>query len=711
MGPRGRRGATGSRGPRGRPGTPGEGGAMKCIPISFYGLGGPSVPDTGVSGCTGPTGGTGCFDPFISGPTGIATIGSSFPLINTGCVTNYCINGVLNQNDPIVDLYYLARGNLTPPDPTHDAELYQSTGNPGGKGVNVPPAWQAIHPATDYYYFERLGCCNEDQNRGYIWFVSIPEGSSKSVRERVEDKYNLNPGTHIFDSVFGNWFILKEKNNNLIWELECTTRGEIFKCICIRFNGLGGISNPRQAFNTDDTGDTPVGLQFQENIYFLDYGGPDADLYISTGLPEPDFWRGPSNPTEPYYYFEDLTPCSAFGIETPPFEPDFERCGLGTQKIAGNVGRIWFVDPVLSTTSRFNGKAVKLEVLCDLKPGDKVLDAATGRVFELVCKDACECVWVATCKIDRGTKFITGCIEYEGIFSPVGISEFNPADYEVGQYILVPTPAPYLFEIVDDGGSKKWAAVNDAPSEYYYAAFPPELPGTDGYVTLYYVRNAENNLGGGSFNTACNVGQTEAASGSELGPRELTIECNLMSGDKFYDCKTGDIYTFGQILLGDEFDLGIFFWSNSCVCNETRRGGNGQELVCVDIEFEGWTQPVTNPALVGPNGTKLLTLNDGTIYTATNGQWLADETQQENIYYLCVSKEVNNMMVNGPPFEIYFDPNIKGFKPTKIEEHLSLSVGDKVLNCGSNVLYELTQEGKEAQVGMYVVILLRVLNG
>ena len=74
----------------------------------------------------------------------------------------------INENDKlqvyfpyIKDTFFLARGSITIS--TEDAELYESTGEPGGnsvinEGTKPPPAWQAIHPRDPYFYFERLGC-------------------------------------------------------------------------------------------------------------------------------------------------------------------------------------------------------------------------------------------------------------------------------------------------------------------------------------------------------------------------------------------------------------------------------------------------------------------------------------------------------------------------------------------------------------------------
>lgn len=562
MGRRGLMGPTGATGPRGRPGEPGQAGSgVICLPVLFYGLGGPSVPTTGVTGCAGPTGPTGCVDPYggtgATGPTGAA-----FPLINTGCVSNLCINNSLNSSDPIVDLYYLARGNLT--DTNHDAQLFQSTGEPGGVGP-TPPAWLAVDPAMNFYYFERLGCCGADQNRGYLWNVTVGQGVSKGTAVRVEVERNLRAGAQVIDSIYGYMLRLVATNNNggLIWEIDCNIKSNQMKCICVKYNGQGGISNPREL---------PLGvpgLISRRGIYYLDYGGPDADLYVSTGKNQPEFWNGPLIETEPYYYFENLTVC--------PLNNTDPLCG--DDVVPGNVGRLWYVDPVNSPTSRFNGRAVKLEVLCNMIPGDRVIDASTGRVFELFCKDACECLWVAVCMIERGTKFITGCIEYTGIFSDSGNLP-DPNAFEVGQFLLTTATAPYLFQLTSSGGVKTWTAVPNTPNEYYFASMP--FPTNPSLLSIKYVRNAN------SFNTACNVGENLPAANFSLGPVDVRKECNILPGDKFYDCKTGNIYTFGQKLTSQGLgDFGRGTWSLSCSLCPSGPMGAGDTLKCLEIFYYG----------------------------------------------------------------------------------------------------------------------------
>ena len=553
MGRRGK-GSTGPTGPRGRPGPSTSGKNLKCIEIFFYGLGGESTPAVGPTGCTG----------------------TFFPEdVATGCGA-----GPIDPVDPdefIKDIFYLQRGNLN--SNTGDADLWESTGNSGE--VQGKPAWQGpLDPCPDmteegqcfYYYFERMGCCGEEQDKGFIWYVEPPSSTSTSAgtRQRLERKCNLKVGDQVIDSVFGYMFKLKSdgtSSNNLFWEIECNiSRGNVLKCVCIKFNGLGGISAPREA------GVGEFVLEDRIGLYYLDYG-MDADLWISTGDPIPNFWQGVQEGSDPYYYFEIL-------------DGSLEDIG------AGNVGRIWYVEPVDTNTSRRNGVATKIEVFCNLKEGDKVIDANTGRVFVLVCKDACECVWVAECAIERGTKYLAGCICYEGFFRvdgtlpPPGSPEC--INCEVGDYAL--TNDGVLHRVVDVNGITSWAQIDDVPNEYYFLGF-----GTLTTIgTIYYVRRI------GSLNNACGVFDTNTGATGATGTTVETVHqaCGILPGDKFLDCCTHQLYVFGKA-AGEDASTSLA-WSLACeckgntdICTRCCTGGTngsnnqGGSYKCLDIFFYG----------------------------------------------------------------------------------------------------------------------------
>ena len=451
-----------------------------------------------------------------------------------------------------------------------DAELYQSTGETGGIGINTPSAWQVVNPGGQYYYFERLGCCDASQNFGYIWSVITGEKTSLGSRQRIENLFpQLTPGSRIIDSLYGNVFQLVcgvtgvtgatgITGSNCFWNLECSLRGNVVECICIKYNGLGGLSVPSE-FGPD--GFDLINLP---GIYFLDYGN-DGDLYITTG-DENNFWKH-IKVDEPFYYFQTAT-------TTVDLVPN-----------AGDIGRIWYISPS-NLSSITNAPIVtKIENLLNLRQGDKVIDSNTGRIFTLICKDACECLWYAECALERGTKLITGCIEYTGT---IRIADSLPSVdlFDVGHYILVTNLSPHLYQLQITSGSKHWVSINNTPEEYYFASTGTGI-GQIGIV-LYYVRNDN------SLNSACNIadrcnilGPTGTIS---LGVQSVRLECNILPGDKFYDCKTGDFYTFGQALGLD--CAAANFWTKSCPCIKKE----GDSFNCVDILLKGWCSSVINPA-------------------------------------------------------------------------------------------------------------------
>jgi len=510
---------------------------------------------------------------------------------------------------------------------------------------------------------------------------------------------------------------------------------------------------------------------------------------------------------------------------------------------AGNVGRIWYVIPVADNNNRFNGRLIKIEVLCNLKPGDKVIDSNTGRVFVLVCKDACECLWVAESMIERGTKYISGCIEYFGL-PPLATLPADKEGLQEGVFQLLLDGQ--LNVLVDINGTLTWQEVTGTPIEYYYAAESTELARPE--IQIYYVRKKATQNSPGSQNNACN--QFDGGGNQIISVQNIKEACNILQGDKFLDCKTDNLYTFGQAIIEGEAALGTTGWTSLCiVCEDTSQkcdceclkngcikysgicgdsvptetgefpvgtyfldlsdadlyvvseinttkkwiivnetqpylyfcytsedlplkgngsiyqvnpqedvhskepgttellnkkcnlkvktkfidcctgiiytltsddgewrcgpdfpltadgdcntplsidccklnGSSGQKLECdVVIDKKGWTQKVTDPNNVGPFGTNLLTLNDGTLYISDGTKWVA-QPPSGDIYYLCTQTD------NGdPPFQIYFDNTNLGDPPVKVEDKLNLSLGDKLLDCTASIIYELdiNEEGK-----------------
>lgn len=658
-GSKGDKGDTGPKGPQGPRGPKGSGTTVKCVEVLFYGLGGPSTPPEGVTGCTG----------------------ASYPEIKTGCADIIIPDNVLTNDgsDYLIDTYFLARGELT--ETTADAELSLSTGEPGGNG-NVPSAWRSVHPSGSYYYFERMGCCDEDQFKGYLWYVTTGVGTSKGTRQRIE-KYcpDLKAGDQVLDALYGNMFKLvcpTSSSADCYWEIECNiARGDVVKCLCIKYNGIGGISDPRELQDSDFQ---PIA---QPGIYYLDYG-MDADLWISTGLAQPNFWAGVREGADPYYYFEALQGLGEIGV--------------------GNVGRIWYVEPPNSSSSRMNGVATKIEVLCDLKEGDKIIDSSTGRIFVLTCKDACECVWVAECILNRGTIFLTGCICYEGYVLPQTLPDPNELGsiYTVGTYGLTPDGQ---LHIVTMNGTKSWTNVYDVPTDYYFKDLSIEV----NMVVIpqfYYVRHPP------STTTACNTTTTVATQSSVERVRNA---CNLMQGDKFYDCCKAEWYTFKNIVDDEGAVREGWFLSCSCIddrctactgcdsgCGTTgptgptgeagptgptgeagptgptgpagSGGGCGPKII--SISYAGWTSMFTNPNDVGPAGTYLMTLNDGTMYISNGLSWLSFDPGCD-IYYFDTREN-----------QIYYDILDLGVPPVKIEDLCQLTEGAEILDINTYNLYK-----------------------
>ncbi|GAH46409.1 unnamed protein product, partial [marine sediment metagenome] len=403
---------------------------LKCLDIYYYGIGGDRVPTDGVwkGGCTGPTGCTGTACDGIFTPVDISLCANDAGFVPY-TAPNY-----------IVGLYYLARG---PIGDESDKGVWVSTGNQGG--VNAPNSkhgWAGpVVPgisgptgctgptgcgaAVPYYYFERGAttddvaqkCCLPYSKQGYIWYIT-PETNDIV---KLEEKCCLTEGAQVIDNVYGYMFKLHGSGNDAYWEIECDTdRAGKFKCLCIQWEGLGGISPPR-----GPTGGGPLPPPLPGTL-FLDYGG-DADLHVITDNPSPEYILGPGPViTGPYYYFEWV--------------------------VSTNLGRIWYVDPVDNDASIENGTVQKLEDLCQMKKGDRIIDANTGRIFVLVRENACEYLWSLECTLNldtHGSEFITGCIMYRA--EGTGSNYYGPATPfptgEAGSYFLQENGNLFKFDV------------------------------------------------------------------------------------------------------------------------------------------------------------------------------------------------------------------------------------------------------------------------
>ena len=662
---KGNTGPTGPHGPRGRSGPSGSGTTTKCIEMYYYGLGGESAPPMGPTGCTGGS----YFDNYL----------------NTGCSD---LPEDISTNEYLKDIYFLARGPLT--STSHDAELYESTGNPGGTGPPgsegaANPAWEAIHPGTDYYYFERFGCCDDEQNQGYIWLVKPATGSSIALsRERIEEACpSLKKDGMIIDSIFGNILRLKQKTDRTYyWEIECNIdRSNVLKCVCIEFNGIGGISPPKEDSS-----------QFVSlvggTVYYLDYGG-DARLYSSSGDPV-KAWDGViPQPDDSYYYFESVE--------------NNEEIILG--EYAGDLGRIWYVDQPNAVdgkqTSRGNGRATKIEVLCNLREGDKIIDSVTGRIFTLLCKNACECLWYAECLLSKGTPYLAGCIEFCGIHTsssvpPTETSFPSINDYEIGEYALLSTGSLYI-RISSGSG---WALVppSDIPIEYYFKSTLPLgiVPPTKAtWSNLFYVRTP------GSLNTACNGYDFQTGS---TGATQTTVDlveqtCKSVPGNKFYDCKTGKLYTYGKGSYGGEFSrLSFLGWSTTCdLCISSASSGNGFLSGC--ILYRGDFGDVLPNTADGYDTGDYFLVSDGKLYVATGDAmtpWAFVCVTELEYYYLYQPSGTTDgdilfvQQVGSTQSACNTTiPEVTVTKVYNLTNECSLNDGDKFLDCCTLELYNL----------------------
>jgi len=638
-GPKGSKGPTGPTGPKGFTGPrgpTGSGNALMCLDIFYYGFGGEANPPaSGPTGCTGS---------FVSGTP-------------TGCVTPN--PGDFNQ-DFVRDVYYLERGPATGTTP-YNTTLWLSTGTSGDDPAN--PAWVGINPdpcpnrTTEgvcyYLYFERFGDCCSNLNNGYIWYIE----NGNAVK--LEVKYpTLKVGDQVIDSVYGNMFkLLQDVNGSFYWQIECNiARGDVVNCICIKYNGLGGVSPPRNAQDFVNNGGfenvLPIGT------YFLDYGG-DADLLIYTGVPESSGgiaapWTTVHGGSDPYYYFEAL---AGFDVIGP-----------------GNIGRIWYVEPVPASGSSENGRATKVEVLLNLKEGDKIIDANTGRIFVLTCKNVCECVWVAQCALQRGTKYLSGCIQFKGL-APVETIVGVPVTTD---YALVLTSATLYRNI-----NGAWVVVANPPLEYYYLS--EGLPGAP--AEIYYVRRA------GSLNNACGACDPYGVTGPAVTPIAQNIHeaCGILPGDKFFDCCCNTLYTYGKCIEGSNTNG----WLVECNSNS----GNSFLTGCIMFNNPAQTEPnygvevPPNGATGYVNGDYFLQSINAKLFQYNGVAWvLVSYGSLTEFYYLTTDNQlIYVQLVNSTKDACNRDLAVAAtFQSTvNVVDACCLKPGDKFLNCCTGVLYNL----------------------
>jgi len=666
QGPAGEKGSKGDMGPRGQQGNPGPKGSQGCA-----GEPGKKGP-TGPAGKAGPTG--------TKGPTG-AGGGTILKCINIkySGLAGPSTPSIPPQNNTI-DTFFLD---------TDDADVWASTGNTG----RSKQAWFGpVNSNTPFYYYQTKTYDGQTTVNQIYYVVPNPDESSilPGTTTILTNHFpDLKEGDKVLDSCSG---IIYELIGGK-WECCSNLRGTQLKNICINFRGYGGISAPGKLSD----------FQVLEGTYYLDYGG-DADLWISTGQETP-FWTGLKTPTNskgefiPYWYFEFIE-------------------GLASTK-----GRIWYVDPVTDIQSRFNGRAIKFEVLCKLLPGDKVLDCCSGNLYTLTCDADGNCLWdcnilspcgpTGTCSANcsiadvspidpesqtccsfkgptgpAGGNIKTGCISYTGVCH---ISPQENSTYPAGTYYLDTSDADLFVSV---GIGLPPILVSPAPISPY----------------LYYCENE-----GTIWNV---IPQPDRSSTDNGCAFRLDTKLGLETGTKFIDCCSGKIYTLTQIPGGRiwtcaqdyPFNISGTIGINGCTgsvilggntgcCSLNSCGGTGcgTTLECVSIEFSGICQNRINPACPGPVGVYGLDLASGNLYTSVNtpngAAWILLAVQPLDYYYLCTSKTGGATGCTGttaPPFEIYYVSNSAAVPAQK---RLQISTGGKLLDCNTSTLYELKADG------------------
>jgi collagen type VII alpha len=777
QGPRGIVGPAGPVGPKGNPGSRGEAGPMG--PMGRQGPEGRRGPQ-GCQGNEGKRGPTGTGRPGPTGPRGVG-----------GGTNLRCINirysgwaGITVPRSPpigtdgliILDLNFL----------DCRADLFYATGNP----INQSPwAVEFNSPSEPYWYFQfggtnNLVCPGSTGATGVtgctgptgtfnnqIWYVvptPDPNSDDPGTITPINAIYpDLKIGDKIFDSCSGQLYTL----TNCGWECCGNFRGNNINCINIKYTGFGGISVPR------DSEQGPSGINF------LDYGGVDADLWVSTGNPYPNEWTQVFLPPNietpaPYFYFEflnqdnptasqgSITASTATsstltlgGIITGTFtvgqivRRDSNNSVLGVITALGtgtgqagtyildrpnilegpilvlgggippyftsnSTGRIWYVEPVPGAISTQNGRATQYCNLCNLQPGDKVIDAATGNFYTLLAGEGGTCYWTCSpilpcgingsCPTDcglRSTLDIGGaapCCNIRGPTGPAGpnikkgciaftgkcgnsLPNLPGPGYLPGDYFLDKGSDWDLFQVEANGVS--WS--NPIPLKDPYLYFCVNNL-TDNVGRIYNVFPQQSDV------------STEDGCGIDLG-----TQFGLATGTTFIDCCSGRIFTLSEGLFSCANDFPVRFGNTGAGCTGntgpfigptgccTLTGNSGDTLNCVDILLKGKCSLNIN-GCTGATGQFLLTLNDGALFEWNGVAWQL-AISPFNYYYLC-NEFIGTTGCTGtvaPPFSLYFvTGNISPLTPpVKIETQLGLNVGAKILDCNTSTLYELRSTG------------------
>ena len=645
-----------------------------------------------------------------------------------------------------------------------------------------------------------------------IWYV-VPNSDVSShiggTITPIGNLYNLKAGDKILDTCSGRIFEYVVTSTGMSWECCGSFRGNKLSCVSIKYSGFGGISLPR------DGRAGPSGIYFLD-YGGVNGNSTDADLHISTGnineWKQVELTPNNENP-DPFFYFEILngpTPTAdlayiigntgtgsileitgtvsglfnigqrvqlvngrslgnivAFGTGTGktgtyflnkinPISGPFSILGEGQipSFTSENTGRLWYIEPVAGARNSFNGRANQYQFLCNLQPGDKVIDEVSGNIYTLfenagstywtcspilpcspgICADNCGIVsrvdtrFNPPCCNVRGPTRPTpptppviknGCIAYTGLCVP-SISVTPPPNFPIGTYVLDidydgtegATNDFDLWIVVASGvtGGKAWEHVNINNPYLFYCTNTMEI-----YNVIPIVDDF-------SFENGC---------GFRIGD-------DFPVGSRFFDCCSGCIYTLIQVPVTINNRLGLA-WSRSadypltysglgvtgnigisgcrgtliyagetaCCLGSGNNGntgniGNNQTFECVDILIEGLCSEILlNCSNFTPaNGTYLLTTNNGILYqwnTLVNN-WVVI-LQPFNYYYLCTanvfqgSPSTGCLAIASNVKQIFFVTGISGNPAVKLEDMMNLSTGSKILNCSDSTLYTYTGSG------------------
>jgi len=533
------------------------------------------------------------------------------------------------------------------------ADLFISTGNP----VNKSPWTLAPNsPRTPYFYYQTGG--DEDLDcsaptgasgttgafKNQFWYVVPPEndtttdpGTITPIEKHFPD---IKDGDKILDTCSGKLYQLVDGS----WECCGRLRGEKTTCVEIKYQGIGGISVPREASAIYPTG-----------AYFLDYGGPDADIWITTGLPYPNQWTQVElfpnvNEPDPFFYFEylgatvssssatisgttltvggdingtfrvgdpltdennliaDGTVITSLGTGTGgagtyvvnisqevgpiPISVILSPNAMPPEFTSFNTGRLWYVQPVPGAVSTFNGEATQYHLLCNCQPGDKVIDTVTGNFYTMFCNSSNECFWTCSpilpCSVADGV-----CPRNCGATGALDTAFDAPCCNIRGP----PGPTGDCGNCLKNGCIEYTGRCGESipANPYSLGTYYLDLSDADLYRSelidgeLQWVHQKNIFDAYLYFCTDTNVIYNvipQPDPDSQENGCVLRIDENLQEGTKFLDCCSGTVYTLIEFFLNFQT---VKSWSCIPDFPVTLEGATGSGLGCTGTIVKGTT--------------------------------------------------------------------------------------------------------------------------